>query len=450
MDDKFGFLDADEPKTYTAPPGLSSVHQSGMSWAQQGTSYQTTSRVSPNQYNHLIAQFRGLLNVPGVDVSAAGADSPLLLRTFISQAIIAILGGTIVNQNGLAPLASPAFTGTPTAPTQTAGNNSTRIATTAFVKTAVDNLIAAAPGSLDTLNELASALGNDPAFSATVLTALSNRIRADAAQTFTAAQQEQARDNISSALRGQLWGLTLSNNVSDAVNDIDCAAGEAASTETNPVLMKYAGGTKRLDAAWAVGSGNGGRDTGSIADGTWHDWLIRRPDTGVVDRTFSLSATSPTMPASYTQKRRIGSFLRVSGAILPFYQSGDVFRLSTFINERNSVAAIASALFTLAGVPAGIEVAPILRTYLTMGGATGASASLLFGSAAKGSADISVNTIASTTADGNEATTVMPPPIFFTNTSRQLYFAMTSSLAATSAGFDTLGWVDRRGQDGGL
>ncbi|OYW52236.1 MAG: head decoration protein [Hyphomicrobium sp. 12-62-95] len=58
-----------------------------------------------------------------------------------------------------APLASPALTGTPTAPTATAGTNTTQVATTAFVAAAIAALIDAAPGALDTLNELAAALG---------------------------------------------------------------------------------------------------------------------------------------------------------------------------------------------------------------------------------------------------------------------------------------------------
>jgi hypothetical protein len=71
-----------------------------------------------------------------------------------------------------APLASPALTGTPTAPTPTASDNSTTISTTAFVKTAVANLVASAPGALDTLNELATALGNDPNFATSMTNAL--------------------------------------------------------------------------------------------------------------------------------------------------------------------------------------------------------------------------------------------------------------------------------------
>jgi hypothetical protein len=71
-----------------------------------------------------------------------------------------------------APLASPQFTGTPTAPTAAPGTNTTQIATTAHVKAAIDALVASAPGTLDTLNELAAALGDDANFAATVTSAL--------------------------------------------------------------------------------------------------------------------------------------------------------------------------------------------------------------------------------------------------------------------------------------
>jgi hypothetical protein len=83
-----------------------------------------------------------------------------------------------------APLASPDLTGTPTAPTATAGTATTQIATTAFVGTAVSNLVASAPGALDTLNELATALGNDASFSTTVTNALAAKAPL-ASPTFT-------------------------------------------------------------------------------------------------------------------------------------------------------------------------------------------------------------------------------------------------------------------------
>ena len=72
-----------------------------------------------------------------------------------------------------APLSSPSLTGTPLAPTATTGTNTTQIATTAYVRGEISALVASAPAALDTLNELATALGNDANFSTTITTALS-------------------------------------------------------------------------------------------------------------------------------------------------------------------------------------------------------------------------------------------------------------------------------------
>ncbi|ENZ7532703.1 TPA: phage tail protein [Klebsiella pneumoniae] len=75
-----------------------------------------------------------------------------------------------------APKASPTFTGTPKAPTAAAGNNSTQLATTAFVQAAIAALVDSSPGALDTLNELAKALGNDPNFATTMTNALAGKM----------------------------------------------------------------------------------------------------------------------------------------------------------------------------------------------------------------------------------------------------------------------------------
>lgn len=79
-----------------------------------------------------------------------------------------------------AGLNSPAFTGTPTAPTAAPGTDSGQLATTAFVRAAVAALVDSSPGALDTLNELAAALGDDPNFAAT-MTALIGTKADDAA-----------------------------------------------------------------------------------------------------------------------------------------------------------------------------------------------------------------------------------------------------------------------------
>lgn len=78
-----------------------------------------------------------------------------------------------------APLDSPALTGTPTAPTAQENDSSTQIATTAFVNAAIIKLIGAAPGALDTLEELAQALGDDPNFATTMTNLIATKAPLD-------------------------------------------------------------------------------------------------------------------------------------------------------------------------------------------------------------------------------------------------------------------------------
>jgi hypothetical protein len=72
--------------------------------------------------------------------------------------------------------ASPAFTGVPTAPTAATGTNTTQVATTAFVQTEVTGLVDSAPSTLNTLNELAAALGDDASFSTTVTNSIATKL----------------------------------------------------------------------------------------------------------------------------------------------------------------------------------------------------------------------------------------------------------------------------------
>ena len=113
-------------------------------------------------------------------IAALVASSPAALDTL--NELAAALGNdpnfsaTINNALALkAPLASPAMTGTPTAPTAAQTVNNTQIATTAFVKAAIAALVASSPAALDTLNELAKALGNDPNFATTMTNALAGK-----------------------------------------------------------------------------------------------------------------------------------------------------------------------------------------------------------------------------------------------------------------------------------
>ncbi|EOX9421619.1 TPA: phage tail protein [Escherichia coli] len=85
--------------------------------------------------------------------------------------------------NKKAPLNSPALTGTPTTPTARQGSNNTQIANTAFVMAAIAALVDSSPDALNTLNELAAALGNDPNFATTMTNALAGKQPKDATLT---------------------------------------------------------------------------------------------------------------------------------------------------------------------------------------------------------------------------------------------------------------------------
>ncbi|RBX15240.1 phage tail protein [Escherichia coli] len=109
--------------------------------------------------------------------SATNSTSETLAAT--SKAVKAVMDET----NKKAPLNSPALTGTPTTPTARQGTNNTQIASTAFVMAAITALVDSSPDALNTLNELAAALGNDPNFATTMTNALAGKQPKDATLT---------------------------------------------------------------------------------------------------------------------------------------------------------------------------------------------------------------------------------------------------------------------------
>lgn len=244
--------------------------------------------------------------------------------------------------------------------------------------------------------------------------------------------------------KGYLYGLTLSNNVTDATNDIDIAAGEASDSTGLLVMALASGITKRLDAAWAVGSGNGGLDTGSIANTTYHIHLIMRPDTGVVDVLFSASATAPTMPTNYTYRRRIGSIVRASAAIKSFYQVGDNFNWGVTVQDVNATNPGTSAVTRTLTLPTGIVVEAIVNfdahaestnfyglfTALAVADTTPSASAFTFNAAATGA--------------GITALEQSGQARVLTNTSAQIRTRNSESGASDSLTLITMGWVDAR------
>ncbi|WP_338564671.1 phage tail protein [Erwinia sp. E_sp_W01_6] len=131
---------------------------------------------------------RMIIIVSSTDAVTLKIDPSVVLATrkYVDDAVIEVKAYTDKVMAGhlaaadphtqYAPKKSPVFTGIPKAPTAAAGDNSQQLANTAFVAAALAALTGSAPAALDTLNELAAALGNDPNFSATVLNALAGKM----------------------------------------------------------------------------------------------------------------------------------------------------------------------------------------------------------------------------------------------------------------------------------
>jgi hypothetical protein len=131
--------------------------------------------------------------------------------------------------------------------------------------------------------------------------------------------------------RGSLAGLALANDATFPNTHVTIATGQARSSTDAFDLRLTTGLVKRLDQAWAAGTGNGALDTGSVAANTgYHVYLIRRTSDGVLDVLMSTSATNPTLPSGYGAFRRLGAVLTDASAyIRKFTQHGDYFELYT-------------------------------------------------------------------------------------------------------------------------
>jgi hypothetical protein len=241
---------------------------------------------------------------------------------------------------------------------------------------------------------------------------------------------------------GFLFGLTLSND-SGGTTAIAVAAGSARdSTDVDMLALSSALTGKVLANAWTVGNAGGLLDTGAVANTTYHIYLIKRPDTGVVDAIASTSASAPTLPANYTLYRRIGSILRTAGAIVLFKQDGDRFRRLVGVRDVLSTNPGTSAVTaTLSSLPTGIVW----------------WADIIFG-IANGSTNISAIVTALDETDTNPTgsvwnynsgpinTSILVPFLMKTNTSSQIRYRLSGSGASDTVEIWSYGWIDQRGR----
>lgn len=243
--------------------------------------------------------------------------------------------------------------------------------------------------------------------------------------------------------RGFIDGLIMSTSGSSAT--LSVAAG-AATDSTNTARLSLATSISKTTGAWAVGTANGGLDTGVIANSTWYYWyLIRRPDTGVVDVVFSTSASSPTLPTNYTQYRRIGAGLTNGSAQwVKFFQNGNEFLWDTPVLDVSVSSAGTAAVFRTLSVPriAGVKALMNIRVV------AGPSGELIYVS------DGNISDLAPSFTTAPLGSIQCPASLqaasqisCSVNASAQIRTRCASGSASEAMYFATYGWVDGRGRD---
>jgi hypothetical protein len=241
-----------------------------------------------------------------------------------------------------------------------------------------------------------------------------------------------------------LTGLILANNGGDPTNDVDITVGLADSDDavigSRQQMSLTAALTKQLDVAWAVGTNQGMRSGAALADGTWHIFLIKRTDTGVVD-VFADTSLAPTLPTNYTKKRRIRSIRRVGGAIVAEIQEGDYIRSKTPILDVNNVSQTLNTWTSrTVSVPTGIRVRAFGALRRTAGTTT---LHVRPTDATDGNPSITVSPLG-TIGDQAAGSSSLGTWECLTDTAAQI---QTNSDATQNIYMTTEGYFDRRGRD---
>lgn len=156
------------------------------------------------------------------------------------------LGG--ITSGSYAQLNSPTFIGTPLAPTAGSGTNNTQIATTAYVRGEISNLVASAPTTLDTLNELATALGNDPNFATT--TASQIGLKANTTYVDSQDQSYYASAQAYTTSRGYVTSAGSVAYATNAGSAINATSAGSAVTSTSATYSAWLDGYPA--SAWAL------------------------------------------------------------------------------------------------------------------------------------------------------------------------------------------------------
>ncbi|KKM27553.1 hypothetical protein LCGC14_1573570 [marine sediment metagenome] len=251
-------------------------------------------------------------------------------------------------------------------------------------------------------------------------------------------------------MRGHIGGLGLSNGT-DSEHDIDIAVGTAVDTTAKTVLILPAAMTKRIDAVWAAGTGNGGLFSGSVANNTWyHVHLIEKASGGSIDAGFDTSVTAANIPTGYSKYRRLGSVQTDGSAnINGFSQMGDEFLWNILIQDLNTSAPGTSRVTLTLTVPLGIKVRALCNfSYADNVPPAMLDQHLLVTSPGQNDATPATTLMDLIMGDsGDTRTSGWAMAGIRTNTSSQIHYRVNRSNANVFVILTTHGWLDRRGQD---
>lgn len=159
-----------------------------------------------------------------------------------------------------------------------------------------------------------------------------------------------------SGIPNYVIGMVPTPNGAAPTTTVDISSGEAKAL--GKLVISPAVFTKKLNAVWAAGSGNGGLDVGVVANSsTYHVWSIRKISDQSPEFLLSLSPSAPTVPAGYELICRVGSFLtNASGQIIPWKQYGNRVKLDLAAAEYSLTTSFNNPSFSPASAPDGISV----------------------------------------------------------------------------------------------
>lgn len=236
----------------------------------------------------------------------------------------------------------------------------------------------------------------------------------------------------------------ITSNAADADHDITFGIGTARDDGDNVNFDLTSALTKRIDATWAAGTGNGGLFSGSVAANTWyHTFVIEKDSDFSLGAGFDTSETAANIPTGYTNFRRVGAVLTDgSSNILAFTQLFDTFWWKFRVFDLNDTTPpnVLTAL--------RVQVPPISCEWLGTGFVTASTSAdrvmSLQAGFETGSFD---NLIAFTNStSSSDVKAINQPGSAWTNSSGEIKFKANATTNFTTFQIETHGYNDSRGR----